>query len=109
MRLFITHAGYNSILETVISGVPMLAIPLFFDQHRNARVVEYRGMARILQPHTISVRSMKRELGILLSDERLVVLLFDKIGSNNILKIRQLDFLITIYLFFKLYGMSLLP
>ncbi|KAI6175018.1 UDP-glucuronosyltransferase [Aphelenchoides bicaudatus] len=68
MRLFVTHAGYNSILESTISGVPMLLLPLFFDQHRNARSMEYRQVGRVLYPHLITEETLKRELEILLNN-----------------------------------------
>jgi hypothetical protein len=74
MRLFINHGGYNSILESTISGVPMLLLPLFFDQHRNARSMEWRQVGRILSPHLITEETMRRELDILLNDPRLVLL-----------------------------------
>ncbi|KAF8373514.1 hypothetical protein PRIPAC_79943, partial [Pristionchus pacificus] len=40
---FITHAGYNSIGESIASGTPLITIPLAADQFRNSRLVEYRG------------------------------------------------------------------
>nr|AVT42218.1 UDP-glucuronosyltransferase 40AD1 [Lissorhoptrus oryzophilus] len=36
IKLFITHAGYGSILETIYHGVPCLMIPVFMDQFNNA-------------------------------------------------------------------------
>uniref|UniRef100_A0AC34QUH1 Glucuronosyltransferase n=1 Tax=Panagrolaimus sp. JU765 TaxID=591449 RepID=A0AC34QUH1_9BILA len=48
LKLFITHGGYNSILETAQSGKPCLLIPLMFDQLRNAKVVEKNGWGKIL-------------------------------------------------------------
>uniref|UniRef100_A0A1J3JZ60 UDP-glycosyltransferase 87A2 n=1 Tax=Noccaea caerulescens TaxID=107243 RepID=A0A1J3JZ60_NOCCA len=36
---FWTHCGFNSTLEGIYSGVPMLAFPLFWDQILNAKVI----------------------------------------------------------------------
>ncbi|KAI5003237.1 hypothetical protein ZWY2020_030397 [Hordeum vulgare] len=36
---FLTHCGMNSTLEAVFAGVPMLALPLFFDQPINGRLI----------------------------------------------------------------------
>ncbi|TVU00945.1 hypothetical protein EJB05_53602, partial [Eragrostis curvula] len=36
---FVTHCGWNSTLEAVASGVPMVAVPQCFEQHANARIL----------------------------------------------------------------------
>eukprot|EP00252_Welwitschia_mirabilis_P006614 TRINITY_DN174_c0_g1_i8.p1 TRINITY_DN174_c0_g1~~TRINITY_DN174_c0_g1_i8.p1 ORF type:complete len:325 (+),score=3.31 TRINITY_DN174_c0_g1_i8:751-1725(+) len=43
---FFTHCGWNSVLESIWEGVPMLAFPLLTDQYTNRRlVVEEWGVA----------------------------------------------------------------
>ncbi|GJM94894.1 hypothetical protein PR202_ga11578 [Eleusine coracana subsp. coracana] len=37
---FVTHCGWNSILESVIYGVPMVAWPLYAEQNMNAAMLE---------------------------------------------------------------------
>ncbi|XP_057981758.1 UDP-glycosyltransferase 76B1-like [Malania oleifera] len=38
---FCTHAGWNSTLESIGEGVPMICVPCFADQRVNARYVSY--------------------------------------------------------------------
>jgi hypothetical protein len=37
---FVTHCGWNSVLESVASGVPMVGVPKVSEQSTNARLVE---------------------------------------------------------------------
>ncbi|TKW24878.1 hypothetical protein SEVIR_3G078600v4 [Setaria viridis] len=37
---FVTHCGWNSILESVTNGVPMIAWPLYAEQNMNAAMLE---------------------------------------------------------------------
>ncbi|KAK9664527.1 hypothetical protein RND81_14G048600 [Saponaria officinalis] len=38
---FVTHCGWNSTLESITAGVPMVAFPQWTDQMTNAKLVEY--------------------------------------------------------------------
>ncbi|KAI6196064.1 Glucuronosyltransferase [Aphelenchoides besseyi] len=44
LLLFLTHAGANSIAEATHAGVPLLTLPLFADQKRNAKMIEHKGI-----------------------------------------------------------------
>uniref|UniRef100_A0A1I7SZL3 glucuronosyltransferase n=1 Tax=Caenorhabditis tropicalis TaxID=1561998 RepID=A0A1I7SZL3_9PELO len=43
LRTFITHAGYNSLVEAARAGVPLITIPFMFDQNLNSRAIEKKG------------------------------------------------------------------
>ncbi|MGJ3587567.1 nucleotide disphospho-sugar-binding domain-containing protein, partial [Lactococcus lactis] len=43
-KLFVTHAGCNGVREALTAGVPMVALPLFGDQHRNAARIQDLGV-----------------------------------------------------------------
>lgn len=46
---FLTHCGWNSVLESIVNGVPMIAWPLHAEQHINALLVT-EGLEVALRP-----------------------------------------------------------
>ena len=72
MRAFITHGGYNSLLESALAGKPILAVPLFGDQYRNARVSERHGYGKMVDKKDMSTDTLKNGLTKLIGDKTLV-------------------------------------
>ncbi|OVA18655.1 UDP-glucuronosyl/UDP-glucosyltransferase [Macleaya cordata] len=75
---FLTHCGWNSTLESIRHGVPMIAWPLYAEQRGNAALLEEEiGVA-------VRVR-FKRENGVVGREkiERLVRLVMEDEGNND--------------------------
>lgn len=66
---FITHAGMNSIRETVAKGVPMVCVPLFGDQQRNAKMVESRNIAVMLKKDRLTTENVAGALRRILYED----------------------------------------
>ena len=49
---FISHCGMGSTMESLVAGVPLVAVPQVPEQHSNARRVEELGLGRILAEAT---------------------------------------------------------
>lgn len=48
VKAFITHGGLLGTTEAVHSGIPMIVMPQFGDQHTNAKALEAAGSGVIL-------------------------------------------------------------
>ncbi|XP_066357322.1 cyanidin 3-O-rutinoside 5-O-glucosyltransferase-like [Miscanthus floridulus] len=57
---FVTHCGWNSMLEALVFGVPMVAVPNWSDQPVNAHLVEELG---------VGVRAERDAAGLLVGTE----------------------------------------
>jgi len=56
VKLFITHGGLLSTVESIYHGKPMLGLPCFFDQFRNMEHVQRTGLGLVL-----NLKEMTRE------------------------------------------------
>nr|QPA18368.1 UDP-gluconosyltransferase [Trialeurodes vaporariorum] len=54
VRLFVTHGGYNSLIEVIYAGVPALGVPFLGDQFRNVRFFEEKGIGKALDFDTLT-------------------------------------------------------
>lgn len=72
LELFITHGGYNSILEVAVTGKPVLLLPMMHDQMRNAAVVKRNGWGRNLNRHDLlkTNKFIKDELTEILNTDK---------------------------------------
>lgn len=81
-KVFITHGGTNGLYEAIYHGVPVLGIPLIFDQDDNMVRMKTRGVAEIVEVTTLDVESLTRALKNILDPE--------KPYKQNMLKLSQL-------------------
>lgn len=57
IKAFVGHGGTNGIYESIYHGVPMIGIPLLFDQFENVLRMEVRGAAKVV--HATELRRWK--------------------------------------------------
>lgn len=69
-KLFITHGGYNSLLESTKAGVPMVLIPLFVDQFGNALRAVRLNIGVSVDKNAITEESMGSAIEQVLKDQR---------------------------------------
>ncbi|KAM7405258.1 hypothetical protein PAMP_012533 [Pampus punctatissimus] len=81
-KVFVTHGGTNSIYEAIYHGVPVLGIPLIFDQDDNMVRMKARGVAEIVEVTKLDVESLTSALKNILDPE--------KPYKKNMLKLSQL-------------------
>lgn len=59
LKLFVMHGGINGLVETALQAVPTVIVPIFADQFRNGRMVEKRGIGKVLLKLEIDYESFK--------------------------------------------------
>ncbi|KAL4642847.1 hypothetical protein ACB092_02G049600 [Castanea dentata] len=70
---FVTHCGWNSTLESLVSGVPMVAFPQWSDQGTNAKLIEdvWKTGVRVMvnKDGIVEGDEIKRCLELVVGDE----------------------------------------
>jgi zeaxanthin glucosyltransferase len=66
--LTITHAGLNTVLESLAQGVPMVAIPIANDQPGVAARVAWSGSGAVVPRRRLTERRLRRAIDSVLAD-----------------------------------------
>lgn len=61
-KVFVAHGGTNGVQEAIYYGVPVLGIPLFFDQYDNLLRLQERGAGRIIHLSDLNGHSFEQGL-----------------------------------------------
>ncbi|XP_040906726.1 UDP-glucuronosyltransferase 1-2-like isoform X2 [Toxotes jaculatrix] len=61
-KVFVAHGGTNGVQEAIYHGVPVLGIPLFFDQYDNLLRLQERGAGKIIQLSDVNSHSFEQAL-----------------------------------------------
>jgi zeaxanthin glucosyltransferase len=69
-RLTITHAGLNTVLDSLIHGVPLATIPITYEQPAIARRVEWTGCGRSVQLEKLNAGLLKDVVKDVLHEEK---------------------------------------
>lgn len=64
----ILHGGFNTILDTLAAGVPIVALPIAFEQPGTAARLAWIGAGEVLSPRAISTRRLAATLRRVVSD-----------------------------------------
>ncbi|TVU03531.1 hypothetical protein EJB05_50927, partial [Eragrostis curvula] len=78
---FVTHCGWNSTIEAIVAGVPMIAVPSWSDQPLNAHLVETEWR--------VGVRAERGAEGILTKKELVSCVELLMGGSEKATKIKE--------------------
>lgn len=70
IKLFISHGGLLGTSEAVYEGVPILGIPITYDQRNNIKVIKTNGAGEILDYYDISHESVLQTIQKLIGDPK---------------------------------------
>lgn len=69
-KAFISHGGYNSLQESINSGVPLITVALFGDQHKNSKIAAKHGFAVNIKKSTFNEETVAAAIKEVLENEK---------------------------------------
>ena len=70
IKAFVSHVGHNSLYESAYHGVPVVAFPLFIDQHTNAKKTEHVGLGLGVDCKSINTQQLFETIERVISEPR---------------------------------------
>lgn len=67
-RLTLTHAGLNTVLDSLTHGVPLVAIPITYEQPAIASRVKWSGVGEVIPYRRLNVARLRRAIQKVLGD-----------------------------------------
>ncbi len=67
--LTITHAGMNTVLDSLTYGVPLVAIPITFEQPGNAARIRWTGTGEVIPVSRLNVSQLRETIRRVLTEE----------------------------------------
>lgn len=68
--LTLTHAGLNTVLDSLAHGAPLVVVPITYEQPAIARRVEWTGTGRSLPMRTLTAKALRAAIALVLEQER---------------------------------------
>lgn len=65
-----SHCGQSGVYEAVMTGTPVVTIPLFADQQSNAALLHHRGVGVNLDFKTVTKETVLDALNTIVNDTR---------------------------------------
>ncbi|KAH8404960.1 hypothetical protein KR009_012056, partial [Drosophila setifemur] len=69
VKLFISHGGMLSTIESIHHGTPILGLPFFFDQFRNMEYIQRQGLGLVLNFNEMTAKELKTTIHRLLTEK----------------------------------------
>lgn len=86
IKVFLSHCGWNSILESISQGVPMIAWPLFAEQHLNASILLKAGIAKLVN----GTKKIGDDYGRLVPSQEILETLLSEHDYEHVSKFREI-------------------
>jgi zeaxanthin glucosyltransferase len=68
-RLTVTHAGLNTVLDSLANGVPLVTVPITYEQPAIARRVEFTGTGRSIRLEALTPERLRSKISEVLGKE----------------------------------------